>query len=582
MTQEVLVTRTCALAAVALLAATACVGSDDNDARPPPGDDGEAVEWATCSNDEDGWTADHPDDWHVNDGPEVAPCSLFDPDSVELPESSGLEVPAEIAVQMRMQDVVTDVRDDFLDDPFVEVTDQRQVTVDGHTAYRQEQRHSGEGFHPEGMRTVLYVVDLGDSALLAMSHDVGRPDFDTRVEVLDAMLPRIRFDSTDSTEGVDRAPSEVDGTWETLTDAPIEARLNPSATWSGDRLFVWGGGDAGGVEADGAVFDRSTQRWSAVPAAPIEARWGHHAFWAGDRLLVWGGTAGPDHLADCFTDGALYDPASGTWEAIPPAPGADQRCSASAAWTDDELVVFGGYDGPGPPIPGSVLDDGAAYDPDTGEWRPVPAAPVHARYSADAVWTGREVIVVGGTGEAGTDEVGSPLDDGAAYDPVSDQWRTIAPWPLEPRTGPAAVWSGDELVVVGGRDVDVPGGETQDFDDGAAYDPRADTWRSISEHPGAARVGASLVRGDQVIYLVGGDNLAGGAGDAPDEVLDDLGVHAVAWDPEADEWHELPDPPGTPRTNHTATWTGDDLLVWGGQVRTDEPDADAPFIAWRR
>ncbi|MFP3907907.1 MAG: kelch repeat-containing protein, partial [Acidimicrobiales bacterium] len=510
---------------------------------------------------------------------EVAPCSLFDPESVELPESSGLEVPADIAVQMRMQEVVTDVEDDFLDDPFVEVTDQREVTVDGHTAYRQEQRHSGEGFHPEGMRTVRYVVDLGDRALLAMSHDVGQPDFDTKIEVLDEMLPRIRFDSTDttdSTEGADREPPEVEGAWETLSGAPIEARLNSSATWSGDRLFVWGGGDAEGVEADGAVFDPSTQGWSTVPAAPIEPRWGHHAFWAGDRLLVWGGTAGPDHLAECFTDGALYDPASSTWEAIPPAPGADQRCGASAVWTDDELVVFGGYDDTGPPTPGSVLGDGAAFDPDTGEWRSIPSAPVEPRYSADAVWTGREVIVVGGTGDAGPDEVGSPLGDGAAYDPGSDQWRTIASWPLEPRTGAAAVWSGDEMVVVGGREVDVEDGGTQDFDDGAAYDPRADTWRSIADHPGDPRVDASVARGDQVIYLIGGDSVGDGAGDAPD----DLSIHAMAWDPETDQWYELPDPPGTPRTNHTATWTGDELLVWGGQVRIDEPDPDVPFVVW--
>ncbi|MFP4513841.1 MAG: hypothetical protein ACLFRV_12915, partial [Acidimicrobiales bacterium] len=78
-------TRTCALAATAvLLLATACAGDDG--AQPPSDDDGEAVEWETCSNDEDGWTADHPGDWQVNDGPEVAPCSLFDPESVELPE----------------------------------------------------------------------------------------------------------------------------------------------------------------------------------------------------------------------------------------------------------------------------------------------------------------------------------------------------------------------------------------------------------------------------------------------------------------------------------------------------------------
>jgi N-acetylneuraminic acid mutarotase len=116
------------------------------------------------------------------------------------------------------------------------------------------------------------------------------------------------------------------------------------------------------------------------------------------------------------------------------------------------------------------------------------------------------------------------------------------------------VWTGDELVVLGGRDV--TGEEARDFTDGAAYDPQADTWRSIADLPGEARTGAGIARGDEVVYVVGGDAL-GAVADGPAEP----GVHALAWDPGADTWYELPDPPGTPRTDHTATWTGDDLLV---------------------
>jgi hypothetical protein len=103
------------------------------------------------------------------------------------------------------------------------------------------------------------------------------------------------------------------------------------------------------------------------------------------------------------------------------------------------MIVWGGRNAFGVP-----LNDGAAYDPATGQWEAVPAAP-GARSDHAAVWTGREMLVVGGRDAAG------PAASGYAYDPVAGSWRTLSGegHPL-PRQNPAAVWTGTEIIVEGG------------------------------------------------------------------------------------------------------------------------------------
>ena len=55
-------------------------------------------------------------------------------------------------------------------------------------------------------------------------------------------------------------------------------------------------------------------------------------------------------------------------------------------------------------------------------------APIAGRLAASGVWTGQEFLVWGGTVAPGD-------ADGAAYDPSADSWRTMAASPLESRVG---------------------------------------------------------------------------------------------------------------------------------------------------
>lgn len=84
----------------------------------------------------------------------------------------------------------------------------------------------------------------------------------------------------------------------------------------------------------------------------------------------------------------------------------------------------------------------------TGHWRELPRPPLSPRAYAQAVWTGHEVVVLGGEEHPcspGADcaVASEGRADGAAYDPATNAWTTIAP-------APVAVGPGDRLLAAGG------------------------------------------------------------------------------------------------------------------------------------
>lgn len=103
------------------------------------------------------------------------------------------------------------------------------------------------------------------------------------------------------------------------------------------------------------------------------------------RVLVWGGrNTSPD-------SGAVFDPSSGTWELLPPAPG-PSRFSAAAVWTGTEAIIWGGSTRSDrfTPDPGGI-----AWNPTTRSWRELPAAPL-ALMDARAVAFESGILITGG------------------------------------------------------------------------------------------------------------------------------------------------------------------------------------------
>jgi len=110
-----------------------------------------------------------------------------------------------------------------------------------------------------------------------------------------------------------------------------------------------------------------------------------------------------------------------------------------------------------------------------GHWRELPTPPLSPRADALSVWTGREVVVVGGDPDPcppNADCATAPreLRDGAAYDPATDAWHRIAP-------APVTVGPGDRLLSAAGRVV------LRHWQEHGSrlfvYDPAGDEWSEI-------------------------------------------------------------------------------------------------------
>lgn len=195
-------------------------------------------------------------------------------------------------------------------------------------------------------------------------------------------------------------------------------------------------------------------------------------------------------------------------------------------------------------------DEAPALDPavlDEHTWQPLApdvAAP-EAEASADTalVWTGDEALLFGGTGASA----------GVAYDPAAATWRELAASPLSRRGGHVAVWTGEELLIWGGRPTKPSG---------AAYDPAADQWRVLADAPIPVTEQPAAVWTGEELLVWGGTT---GGGGLPEH------ARGAAYDPDADTWRQLPAPPIAPRRHATAVWTGEEMLVWGGQAANNPP-----------
>ncbi len=133
---------------------------------------------------------------------------------------------------------------------------------------------------------------------------------------------------------------------------------NAAAAYLDGRIYV-AGGDLGAAASDhfwaldlAAALRDETVGWASLPSWPgAAARFG--AVMAvlsgpeGARLALLGGrvkTGQPVREADYLRDGAVYDPATRAWTALPPMPYPALQ-AAVLSWGEGMLAVLGGSDG---------------------------------------------------------------------------------------------------------------------------------------------------------------------------------------------------------------------------------------------
>src|SRR5262249_31371549 len=132
---------------------------------------------------------------------------------------------------------------------------------------------------------------------------------------------------------------------------------------------------------------------------------------------------------------------------------------------------------------------------------------------------------------------------------TDDTW-TPTSGPPDGRVGHTAVWTGSEMIVWGGFS---NASFNSFFDTGGKYDPSTDNWTATST------INAPAGRLDHTAVWTGSEMIVwGGMGNT------DVGKSGGRYNPGTDSWTATStiNAPSA-RINHTAVWTGSQMIVWG-------------------
>ncbi len=268
------------------------------------------------------------------------------------------------------------------------------------------------------------------------------------------------------------------------------------------------GQDSGAITSPaGLFFDAVSESWVSVPK--LEITWpdsidrsqmlqvSRNFQMAGTDIVQYGGLVWSDSQAKQVDETWILrfhrppanepGPAAFAdhWERLPDPP-IEPRVTVVSVWTGEEAIFVGGDDYLCPPLAscpypgGAHFKDGAAYNPATNAWRTIADAPFAIPYASTAV-VGNSVFfrVLGAY-------LGEPGDRLLRYDIESDAWTEID----LPDGG-----VGKELVAADGRLVVYAEGASEFVPD-YVYDDQTDTWALLP--PNSERGG-----GRQMVWYEG-------------------------------------------------------------------------------
>lgn len=192
----------------------------------------------------------------------------------------------------------------------------------------------------------------------------------------------------------------------------------------------------------------------------------------------------------------------------------------------------------------SPLVEVASTPPDGfGTWETMADAPISSRPHAVSVWTGTEAIFWAGSSLSR----GFAYTDGAAYEPLTDTWRSI-PVPGWGHPGLSGVYLDGELYAL------AKGGGTR-------FNPSDGTWTDLPTVEGMFL--AATVATDEAVWGLGSVSVnPGGQTD----------VAIARFDRQGNDWVYGPVFEGTPATgslfenvlliDQPALWTGAEIVLW--------------------
>jgi hypothetical protein len=359
--------------------------------------------------------------------------------------------------------------------------------------------------------------------------------------------------------------SPLSDSWKKISSSNAPANTTGATlTWTGKELLVVGN------TLPYRRYNPVSNNWSDMSSstasnAPSPRRY-HSAVWTGQELIVWGGLSG----GNAMYNGGRYNPVTDSWLRITNAGAPSTRSGHSAVWTGSQMIVWGGLI----TLNKAETATGAIYDPRIDKWRSISTNGAPAgRQNHFACWTSSGMVIWGGDATTVSGIKGrKALNDGALYNPATDTWTPISLPPTDPIGGYAAVWTGSAIMVWGGGYIDSrsittgpPSIVDPFYNKGMFYKPVADQWRPMAFAPGGL-VRHSLVWTGKEMIAWGGNQLA-----YPNPTLTTGVVNSGGrFDPIKGKWYPLSTRNApTPRQNHQAIWTGSEMVVWGGEGKTN-------------
>ena len=360
-------------------------------------------------------------------------------------------------------------------------------------------------------------------------------------------------------------------------------------------LVTTAAGCATGIDQQQAAQGRTlTPTWTLAADSPLSPRHGALVVTVGEEVLVLGGDSSPPcpPAASCAAppattlrkDGAAWSPADDTWRRLPDAP--VLPAGGSAAVVDDALYL---------------LAEGQlhSYDRASDAWSRLPAPPDDDGYLLPA---GEQLLRLEPTQEGGQ------VQADHLYDPRTRRWQALPHDPLAPAFDRTAVWTGEQLVLLG-KPVPPPAKDGVDsptvYLHAATYAPGARHWTAVAQQDTVIGFGSQAVwTGDRVALPYGFDYTDGGrnAGGTPDPTGGYLDPATGQWEPLARTpppsptalrvqalsdtlvttgegfvldldrrtWHALEPAPGAATAGVRGTWIDRRLAVFGGStIRAD-------------
>lgn len=338
--------------------------------------------------------------------------------------------------------------------------------------------------------------------------------------------------------------------WESVAPSPLSPLYGAHAFSVGERVVVMGALDSDpcppGADCpapsepplrDGAMFDPSTGEWQPIAPAPAPLGWASAAV-IGDVVYLW--VPGFEGLPGTRNALLAYDAARDRWEDLP-APVVGDDLSYVLAAAGDHLVAYQSSQEWG------VRPD-IEYDPASGTWSELPEDPLIESFDRTMVWTDAGLVLLGieNVPQPGSEE--PALYRAAVLDPETREYRRL---PDSEVTGydPSWFWAGGRLVnpTLGTSD----GGEVNNwgrsYPHGGILDPVQGTWSPLPNAPPPGELFPGVA--------VGGERYV-------------TSFSGWALDMATETWFELPPPPDSADEGQALTWAGDQFFVWGG-VRWD-------------